>query len=62
MKKKHNEEGLYNVYSAADIITVSESRGLRYMRLVGYGKHEIAYRILVENSKGRDHMRDLGVC
>jgi hypothetical protein len=51
MKKKPNEERLYNFYSAANIITVSKSRELRYMRLVGYGKYEIAYRILVENSK-----------
>jgi hypothetical protein len=54
-KKLHNEE-LHNLYSSPNIIRTIKSR---IMRLAGHvalmTEKSIAYRILVESQKERDH-------
>jgi hypothetical protein len=56
----HNEE-LHNFYSS-DISRVIKSRRVRWEgRISRRGKMRNAYRILVENLKGKDHFGNLGI-
>jgi hypothetical protein len=58
----HNEE-LHNLYSSPNIIRVIKSRRVRWVVHAAHmGEIRNAYSIFwLENLKGRDHSKDLGI-
>jgi hypothetical protein len=59
-RRLHNEE-LQNLYAPPVIIRVMKSRWMRLAgQVVRTGETKNAYKFLVENLKGRDHLEDLG--
>jgi hypothetical protein len=60
-RKLHNEE-LHNLYSSPCIIRMIKSRRMRWAGHVArMGEKRIAYRILVNSQKERDHWKDQDV-
>jgi hypothetical protein len=58
-RKLHNEELLHKFYISPNIIRVIKSRKIRWSRHVARtGKNRNAYRILVVQTKERDHQED----
>ena len=59
-RKLHNAE-LNDLYFSRNIIRVIKSRRMRWAGHVArLGESTIAYRVLVENLRVRDHFEDLG--
>jgi hypothetical protein len=57
----HNED-LHNLYASPNIIRLIKSRSMRWVGHVAHmGEMRNAYKIWLENLKGRDHLEDLGV-
>jgi hypothetical protein len=60
-RRLHNEE-LYDLYSSQNSIQMIKSRRIRWARHVAcMGEGRGAYRYLVKNVRGRDHLEHLGL-
>jgi hypothetical protein len=60
-RKLHNEE-LNGLYSSPNIVRVIKSRRMRWARHVAsVGERRGAYRVLVEQPEGKNHLEDSGV-
>jgi hypothetical protein len=61
VEKTTNEE-LNVLYSSPNIVRVIKSRRMRWVEHVAcMGEKRVVYRMLVGNSKERDHLEDPGV-
>jgi hypothetical protein len=60
-RRLHNEE-LHNLCFSPDIIRVIQSRRMRWVgHVTRMREMRYAYTTLLENTRGRDHLEDLGV-
>jgi hypothetical protein len=60
-RKLYNEE-LHNLYSSLNIVRVIKSRSVRWVgHVVQMVQQEMRTEFWLESTKGRDHLKDVGV-